>query len=124
MAKQKSVFFCTECGNETPKWYGQCPACRQWDTMKEHIEKPSAVAKGQLSPMKGVRKAQRIQEITTDEELRFSTGMGELDRVLGTTHTHLAEVDVDVSVALAQVFGVALTLVVAIVQVAHLVVQG
>ena len=83
MAKQKSVFFCTECGNETPKWYGQCPACRQWDTMKEHIEKPSAVAKGQLSPMKGGRKAQRIQEITTDEELRFSTGMGELDRVLG-----------------------------------------
>ena len=83
MAKQKTVFFCTACGNESPKWYGQCPVCKQWDTMKEHIEKPLPVGRGVSNPVGVSRSAQQIQDISTDEELRFSTGMGELDRVLG-----------------------------------------
>ena len=82
MAKAKTVFFCANCGNETPKWQGRCPACGEWNTMQEHIEKPSAVGKGRTISS-GNRSAQPISAVSTDDEIRFSTGMGELDRVLG-----------------------------------------
>ena len=42
MAKQKTVFYCTACGTESPKWAGRCAACGAWNTMQEHIEKPVA----------------------------------------------------------------------------------
>ena len=42
MAKTKTAFFCRECGNETPRWQGQCPACREWNTL---VEEPSAAKK-------------------------------------------------------------------------------
>ena len=83
MAKTKTIFFCTNCGNETPKWMGRCPACGAFNTMEEHIEKPAAVGKAKASPVGMSRKPQRIQEVDSDDELRFSTGMEELDRVLG-----------------------------------------
>ena len=83
MAKTKTVFFCTNCGNESPKWQGRCPACGAWNTMEEHIEKPAATGKAKASPVGQSRKPQRIREVDTDGEIRFSTGMGELDRVLG-----------------------------------------
>ena len=83
MAKAKTVFFCTNCGNESPKWQGRCPACGAWNTFEEHIEKPAAPGKAKSSPVGQSRKPQRIQDVTTDGEIRFSTGMGELDRVLG-----------------------------------------
>ena len=83
MAKQKTVFFCTECGNETPKWQGRCPSCGQWNTMQEHIEKPNPVGRGAVSPVGSSRTAQRLSEVDSVTELRFSSGMGELDRVLG-----------------------------------------
>ncbi len=83
MAKTKTVFYCTACGNETPKWQGRCPACGAWNTMEEHIEKPVAVGKAKSAPVGMSRKPQRINELDFDAEIRFSTGMGELDRVLG-----------------------------------------
>lgn len=83
MAKVKTVFFCTSCGNDTPKWQGRCPSCGQWNTLQEHIEKPVAPGRAKSAPVGISRNAQRLQEVTTDEEIRFSTGMGELDRVLG-----------------------------------------
>lgn len=83
MAKVKTVFYCTACGNETPKWQGRCPACGEWNTMQEHIEKPSSVGKSHTAPVGISRTAQRLKDILTDNELRFSTGMSELDRVLG-----------------------------------------
>lgn len=83
MAKSKTVFFCTECGNETPKWQGRCPACGAWNTMEEHLEKPTAAVKAKSAPVGMSRKPQRIRELDTSSEIRFSTGMGELDRVLG-----------------------------------------
>ena len=83
MAKAKTVFYCTACGNETPKWQGRCPACGAWNTMEEHIEKPVAAGKGRPAPIGSVRKAQRLSEVDSGSEIRFSTGMGELDRVLG-----------------------------------------
>ncbi|MBQ7777430.1 MAG: DNA repair protein RadA [Oscillibacter sp.] len=85
--KQKTLFYCTECGNETAKWAGKCPACGAWNTIVEQPEKPK------LSGVKGAGKAVRggmparracpVTELHTDEEIRFPTGMGELDRVLG-----------------------------------------
>lgn len=83
MAKAKTVFFCTSCGNESPKWQGRCTACGAWNTLEEHIEKPTAAGKVKSAPVGMSRNPQRLQEVSIDSEIRFSTGMGELDRVLG-----------------------------------------
>ncbi len=83
MAKTKTVFFCTNCGNETPKWMGRCPGCGAFNTMEEHIEKPAPVGRAKPAPVGMSRRPQRLREVSTHGEIRFSTGMGELDRVLG-----------------------------------------
>ena len=84
MAKAKTVFYCTSCGNETPRWQGRCPACGAWNTMEEHIEKPAASGvKAKSAPVGQSRHPQRLRDVERDGETRFSTGMGELDRVLG-----------------------------------------
>lgn len=83
MAKTKTVFYCTNCGNESLKWQGKCPACGSWNTMEEYIEKPAAPGRTKSGPVGSVRRAQKICELSSDDEIRFSTGMGELDRVLG-----------------------------------------
>ena len=79
MAKAKSVFYCTECGNETLKWQGKCPSCGAWNTIVEHKETGRSSA---ASTVAG-RMPERLSQMETEEELRFSTGIGELDRVLG-----------------------------------------
>lgn len=84
MAKAKTVFYCTNCGNETPRWQGKCSACGAWNTIEEHIEKPIAGSvKTKAAPVGQSKRPQRLQEISSEGETRFSTGMGELDRVLG-----------------------------------------
>ena len=83
MAKAKTVFYCTNCGNESPKWQGKCPACGEWNTMQEHIEKPNPVMRGNFAPVGISRSAQLLKDVKGDREIRFSTGMSELDRVLG-----------------------------------------
>lgn len=83
MAKAKTIFYCTSCGNETPKWMGRCPGCGAYNTMEEHIEKPTVPGRAKPAPVGLGRRAQQIRSVTSDSEIRFSTGMGELDRVLG-----------------------------------------
>ena len=83
MAKAKTVFFCTACGNESPKWQGRCPGCGAWNTFEEHIEKPVAAGRAKAAPVGMSRKPQKLTQVDTDTEIRVSTGMGELDRVLG-----------------------------------------
>ena len=83
MSKTKTVFFCTNCGNESLKWMGRCPGCGAYNTIEEHIEKPMAAGRAKSAPVGQSRRPQRIREVTSGGELRFSTGMGELDRVLG-----------------------------------------
>ena len=82
--KTKTVFYCTECGNETGKWSGQCPACGAWNTLKEA---PTVAAPGKNGSQRTIgRRPNRprpIVELEEEEELRFTTGMNELDRVLG-----------------------------------------
>ena len=80
--KAKTVFFCTECGSESPKWSGRCTVCGAWNSMVEQAaERPAK--NGKISRPKAPVKVSRITEMQADEEIRFSTGMGELDRVLG-----------------------------------------
>ena len=83
MAKTKTVFYCTECGNESPKWQGKCSACGAWNTMIEHIEKPTATGRAKSAPVGISHTPQKLTQISSDDEIRFTTGMGELDRVLG-----------------------------------------
>ena len=82
--KAKTLFYCTECGNETAKWAGKCPACGAWNTIVEQPERPKGAGKG-ASVRVGItrRRACPVTDLTADEEIRFPTGMGELDRVLG-----------------------------------------
>lgn len=79
--KKKIVYFCTECGNESPKWSGRCNACGTWNSMVEQVETVGGASK-KHSATKDI-KAYPITEIDTSDEIRFPTGMGELDRVLG-----------------------------------------
>ena len=83
MAKTKTVYFCTQCGNETPKWQGRCPACGAWNSLEEHIEKPAAPGRAKSAPVGMSQTPKKLQEVDTGSEIRFSSGMGELDRVLG-----------------------------------------
>ena len=83
MAKTKTVFYCTNCGNESPKWQGRCSGCGQWNTMVEHIEKPTPVGRAKAAPVGMSRTPKKLHQVDTGDEIRFQTGMGELDRVLG-----------------------------------------
>jgi DNA repair protein RadA/Sms len=82
MAKAKTVFFCTECGNETIKWQGQCPSCKAWNTIAEHEAAPKPASRSSSSAW-SARTAVRLKDVDITRETRFSTGMPELDRVLG-----------------------------------------
>ncbi|MBO5897151.1 MAG: DNA repair protein RadA [Clostridia bacterium] len=83
MAKNKTVFVCNECGYETAKWYGKCPSCGEWDTLNEEqiIVESSKASRNRLSHNSGV--ALRLEQIDSSTELRYDTGIGELNRVLG-----------------------------------------
>lgn len=82
--KQKTAFYCSECGNEAAKWAGQCPACGAWNTLveapKQDLRK-SASSAGRAAA--SLSRPRRLSELDTTEEIRFSTEIGELDRVLG-----------------------------------------
>lgn len=86
MAKaKKTAFFCQNCGYESAKWMGQCPACREWNTF---VEEPTAAKtpagnQGLGSHSAAGRKPVHLTEISTGKEERIPTGIGELDRVLG-----------------------------------------
>lgn len=82
----KTVFFCNECGYESPKWVGQCPACRAWNTMVEERVSASsnAAAKSVKEALnKGESMVASISQISLEEESKTSTGIKEFDRVLG-----------------------------------------
>ena len=81
--KAKTLFYCTECGNETPKWAGRCNVCGAWNSIVEQPEEKKPAGKGRLLANMRTVKAESITDLSSDEEIRFSTGMGELDRVLG-----------------------------------------
>ncbi len=82
MAKDKTVFFCSECGFEASKWMGQCPACKSWNTFAE--EKVVVKKNTAYTPVQVKRPAaMSINKVEVTEEVRMATGNTELDRVLG-----------------------------------------
>lgn len=94
MAKNETLFFCSECGYESSKWLGQCPACKQWNTLVEapkqgkgYSVKSSKAGKSSKTSLRPLVLRDKIpvsvSEIDTKEGERFSTGFKEFDRVLG-----------------------------------------
>lgn len=83
MAREKSMWFCTECGVDSPKWVGRCPSCGAWNTM---VEEKVKVTKGTKSPTLSSRtlsKPQKVSEIQAIDEPRIKMPSKELNRVLG-----------------------------------------
>ncbi|MBR1780526.1 MAG: DNA repair protein RadA, partial [Oscillospiraceae bacterium] len=81
--KNKTLFYCTQCGNELAKWQGRCPACGEWNTIVEQPSQAKSATAKRSSGLRGAPRPMKLQEIETTDELRFQTGMNELDRVLG-----------------------------------------
>lgn len=81
MAKNKTVFVCSGCGYESPKWMGKCPACNEWNSFYE--EKVVSSSNSKLSSKKEISKPIELNKIEGKSESKISTGFNELDRVLG-----------------------------------------
>lgn len=91
----RTSFFCTACGNEQPRWFGHCPACGEWNTASE--APPASAGAGGAKAPNVARGRQRwvpagtvarqgpmpLADVTLESTARTSTGMRELDRVLG-----------------------------------------
>ena len=83
MAKAKTIYICAQCGYETPRWLGKCPDCGSWNTLEEQASAPEAEAKKLRRAPGTDADALRINEIPDEQMTRRSTGISELDRVLG-----------------------------------------
>ena len=83
--KNKLVYQCRECGFESAKWLGKCPSCGEWNTFEETLKEPAAPQKKASSTIGKLSRPTPINEISTEEESRYHTGLSELDRVLATT---------------------------------------
>lgn len=85
MAKSKYIYTCNQCGYESSKWNGKCPSCGAWNSFEENISQPSAVA-GRSSSQSAPDLSEQIlelEQIGVDNDVRYDTGIGELNRVLG-----------------------------------------
>jgi len=90
MKAAKTVFLCSNCGNETPRWQGRCPSCGAWNTMTEDVvAEPAKSSSGRAAAPVRVTgqtslKPLKLKNVsTTEEKSRIVTGIAELDRVLG-----------------------------------------
>ncbi len=84
--KIKTVYVCSSCGYETPKWMGQCPSCNEWNTLEEEIIADKKTAVGSMSSSavkKVISGAKSLSQISITDEQRYVTHIAELDRVLG-----------------------------------------
>ena len=82
--KTKTLWYCTACGNESPKWMGRCPACGEWNTMQEApVQSGQKSVPGRTKEQKSQLKPLKINEINGSGEARILLGMPELDRLLG-----------------------------------------
>ena len=81
--KNKSIYVCSECGYESAKWYGQCPGCGEWNTMNEELRTVQTQKSTATSAQRTTLNVSTLSNISTDDEIRYLTGLNELDRVLG-----------------------------------------
>lgn len=77
--KNKSVYICSSCGYESVKWYGQCPGCGEWNTLNEEVRSTASVGKASARKLT----VTKLNDLFVNDEIRYSTGLSELDRVLG-----------------------------------------
>ena len=83
MAKPKTIYVCTECGGQSPKWQGQCPACHSWNTLVESVNEIASAGGNRFGLIAEAGKLQRLSEVEAREEARIPSGVAEFDRVLG-----------------------------------------
>jgi DNA repair protein RadA/Sms len=83
VARPKSVYACTECGAQAPRWLGRCPSCGSWSTLVEEPVGGAAPAEELLQSPRAASVAVRLADVRSEETARFSSGIPELDRVLG-----------------------------------------
>ncbi|MGM9487372.1 DNA repair protein RadA [Ideonella sp. YS5] len=84
MSKSKSIYVCSQCGGTSPKWLGQCPHCRAWNSLEESVaEAPAGQAKNRFQSLARPQPVATLSEIEAAEVARTPTGLEELDRVLG-----------------------------------------
>ncbi len=83
MAKEKTVWFCTNCGNESPKWMGRCPACGEWNTMVEQTVVTGKATRPGSSGSTSSNKPVDLRSISSAGESRIPSGLSEVDRLLG-----------------------------------------
>ena len=83
MAKAKTIYVCTECGGQSPKWQGQCPGCQQWNTLVESVNEMAPSGGNRFGLIAEAGKLQRLSEVEAREEARSPSGVSEFDRVLG-----------------------------------------
>ena len=83
MAKPKTIYSCTECGGQVPKWQGQCPHCTAWNTLVESVAEIAAGGKNRFNALAATGKVQMLAEVDAMEVPRTPTGIIEFDRVLG-----------------------------------------
>lgn len=83
MAKNKTVFVCSGCGYESPKWMGKCPACNEWNSFYEEKVVSNSSSGASLGKKKEISKPIELNKIEGKTESKISTGFNELDRVLG-----------------------------------------
>ena len=83
MAKEKTIYTCTECGSTSPKWLGKCPACAAWNTLIESVADNSAPAKNRFASLAKTAEVTALSDIEASDMHRTPTGQDELDRVLG-----------------------------------------
>jgi DNA repair protein RadA/Sms len=83
-SKQKSVYICSNCGYESAKWYGKCPACNEWGTLdEEFIKTETKSSKKTTSVINKGLNVLKLDSIDSSTEFRYNTGISELNRVLG-----------------------------------------
>ena len=82
-SKVKTLWFCSNCGNEYSKWMGKCPACGEWNTMVEREAVTGSSTKRVSSLPSYGRKPVRLQDVSSTAEDRISLGSSEVDRLLG-----------------------------------------
>jgi DNA repair protein RadA/Sms len=83
MAKEKTVYVCTQCGGTSPKWLGKCPDCGAWNTLEENVAEPANATRHRFQGLAKSQPAATLAEIEATEVDRTPTGIEELDRVLG-----------------------------------------
>ena len=83
MAKSKTIYICSSCGETSGKWFGQCPSCGEWNTLLEEVIAQSSISKTKREISYSGIDITKLSQINTNEKERFSTGIKEFDRVLG-----------------------------------------